>query len=182
MSERLFQARLFDTQPQDVTPRGFTHLSEVNRRAPGPTPEMGRFVREVKGPDRVHILSPGLAAEYLMTHIYTPFATFDQEELWVLLLNNKNLVTHEAMVYRGTVNSAYIRPAEIFKPAVQLNSPTLIISHNHPSGDPSPSPEDIHITRNLVEVGRFIDIEIADHIIIGVDRWVSLKEGGLGFE
>ena len=143
MPERLFQARLFDSQPQDVTPRGFTRLPEVNRRTqpefPGPTLEMGRFVREVKGPDRVHILSPGLAAEYLMTHIYTPFATFDQEELWVLLLNNKNLVTHEAMVYRGTVNSAYIRPAEIFKPAVQLNSPTLIISHNHPSGDPSPS-------------------------------------------
>ena len=106
---------------------------------------LGRFVREV--PDRVCIRSPGDAARYLLEKVYTPFDDFDQEEVWVLLLNNKNRITHEVMVYRGQVNAISIREAELLKEAVRVNAPALILSHCHPSGDPAPSPEDVNITR-----------------------------------
>ncbi|MCB0171327.1 MAG: hypothetical protein KDJ52_17150 [Anaerolineae bacterium] len=141
----------------------------------------GRFVREVEHP--IHITAPEIAAEYLMQSIFHPFRDFDQEEMWVLLLNTKNQITHETLIYRGTVNTALVRVAEIFKPAVWLNSPAIIASHNHPSGDPTPSPEDVHITRSIREAGQILGIEVLDHILIGNNVWISLKERGVsGFE
>jgi len=188
MGERLLQGQLFDDQPRDVTPAGFTHLPEVVRGPAdqleelGPVPSLGRFVREVATPDRVSVSSPSAAADYLINHVYAPFDDFDQEELWVLLLNNKNIITHDAMVYRGTVNKALIRMAEVFKAAVQVNAVSLIVAHNHPSGAPSPSPEDVTLTQAVVEAGQLMEIEVVDHIIVGAGRWVSLKEKGLGFK
>ncbi len=79
-------------------------------------------------------------------------------------------------LYQGTANSSVLRAAEIFRPAVIRNCPALLLSHNHPSGDPTPSPEDIQTTRQLVAAGRVMDIELVDHIIIGQQRFVSLKE------
>lgn len=189
MPERLYQSRFnehFDLiKHREVTPQAFSGLylphrqrglDHIDRIAP----ELGRFVREAQACEQ--ITSPQAAAEYLLKHIYTPFDQFDQEEVWLLLLNTKNRITHEVMLYRGTVNAAYIRPVELFKEAVRANATALIMSHCHPSGDPAPSPEDAQVTRNAAESARLLGIEFLDHIIVGSQgRWVSLKEQGLGF-
>ena len=136
-------------------------------------------MREVK--EEVQITSPDDAAQHLLTKVYVPFKDFDQEELWVLLLDNRLRITHEAMIYRGTINTVSIRQAELLKEAVRVNSPSLILSHIHPSGDPTPSPEDVQVTRLVKEAAKLLDIDLVDHIIVGKDQWVSLKERGLGF-
>ena len=85
------------------------------------------------------------------------------------------------MVYRGTINTVYIRPAEVFKEAVRVNAPALLLSHVHPSGDPTPSPEDVRVTEEVVQAGKLLNISVLDHIVVGKDVWISLKERGLGF-
>ncbi|MBV9232366.1 MAG: DNA repair protein RadC [Chloroflexi bacterium] len=100
----------------------------------------------------------------------------DHEEMHVLLLDTKNQVVDYIKRYKGTVNSSVLRSAEIFRPAVVRNCPNVIVCHNHPSGDPSPSPEDIEVTQQLVEAGKVLDIELLDHIVIGNPRYASLKE------
>ncbi len=102
-----------------------------------------------------------------------------QEQLRVLLLNTKNQVLGQRVVYQGNVNSSMIRPAEVLRPAVIEAVPSIIISHNHPSQDPTPSPEDAAITRELAQAGKLLGIELLDHVVIGGDRFVSLKERGL---
>lgn len=180
MPERLYQKRFDDyfqiISPQEVTPVGFTGLVWPERTA---LYLPGRFVREARS--NIPISSPAAAAAYLQQHIYHPFTEFDQEEVWVLLLNTKNRITHEVMTYRGTINAAYIRPVEFFKEAVRVNAHSLILSHCHPSGDPTPSPEDVTITRATNEIARLLEIELLDHIIIGDNQWISLKEKGQGF-
>ena len=99
-----------------------------------------------------------------------------QEQLRVLLLNTRNGVMAQRVVYQGNVNSSIVRPAEVFRPAIVESAPSIIISHNHPSGDPTPSPEDVKITRELVEGGRLLGIDLMDHIVIAGSRYVSLKE------
>ena len=116
-----------------------------------------------------------------MTRIYTPFDTFNQEELWVLLLNTKNRITHEVMSYRGTINTIYVRPAELLREAVRFNAPNIILSHCHPSGDPTPSPEDVRMTQTVCQGAQLLGIEVLDHLVIGNGVWVSLKEKGMGF-
>ena len=106
-------------------------------------------------------------------------APLAQEQLRVLLLNTKNQVLGQRVVYQGNVNSSMIRPAEVLRPAVIEAVPSIIISHNHPSQDPTPSPEDTAITRELVQAGKLLGIELLDHIVIGGERFVSLKERGL---
>jgi DNA repair protein RadC len=100
----------------------------------------------------------------------------DHEEMHVLILNTKNQVIDKIRSYKGTVNSSVLRAAEIFRPAVVRNCPGVIVCHNHPSGDPTPSPEDVAVTRQLVEAGKVLDIELLDHLIIGNPKYVSLKE------
>ena len=102
-----------------------------------------------------------------------------QEQLRVLLLNTKNLVVGQRVVYQGNVNSSMIRPAEVLRPAVMEAVPSSIISHNHPSQDPTPSPEDAAITRELAQAAKLLGIELLDHVVIGGDKFVSLKERGL---
>jgi DNA repair protein RadC len=142
--------------------------------------DTGRFVRKLK--EEVQIRSPNDAAAHLLKHVFTPFEAFSQEELWCLLLNTKNLITHEVMVYRGTVDTVYIRPAELFKEAVRVNAPALLLSHVHPSGNTEPSPEDIRVTQDAHQAGQLLGINVLDHIIIGNGVWASLKERRLGFE
>lgn len=186
MAERLYQFQ-FDAEgepatPQNVTPKEFAGLAFPSRSKSDVLPrinETGRFVREVK--ESVQVISPTIAGQYLLERVFTPFEQFDQEETWVLLLNTKHWITHDVMIYRGTINSAIIRAAEIFKPAVRVNAQVIIMAHNHPSGSPDPSPEDIQITQHLEQVGRQLEIELLDHIIVGKDCWVSLRDKGLGF-
>ena len=102
-----------------------------------------------------------------------------QEQLRVLLLNTRNQVVGQRIIYQGNVSSAIVRNAEVFRPAVIEAVPGIIVSHNHPSGDPTPSPEDAVLTRELVQAGKLLDIELLDHVVIGGERFVSLKERGL---
>jgi DNA repair protein RadC len=85
-------------------------------------------------------------------------------------------------VYVGSLNTSVIRIGELFRAAIRENAAAMIVAHNHPSGDPAPSPEDIQVTRQLVEAGKLLNIDVLDHIVIGRQRYVSLKERGLGFE
>ena len=102
-----------------------------------------------------------------------------QEQLRVLLLDIKNNVVGQRIIYVGNVNSSIVRPAEVLRPAVIEAVPSIIVSHNHPSGDPTPSPEDVACTRELAQAAKLLGIELLDHIVIGGDRFVSLKERGL---
>ena len=102
--------------------------------------------------------------------------------MWVLLLNTKNRVTHEVMVYRGQVSTIFIREAELLKEAVRVNAPALILSHCHPSGDPTSSPEDAHVTASVNKAASLLGITLMDHLVVGKSSWVSLKERGLGLD
>ena len=106
-------------------------------------------------------------------------APLAQEQLRVLLMNTKNNVVGQRVVYQGNVNSSMIRPAEVLRPAVIEAVPSIIVCHNHPSQDPTPSPEDAAITRELAQAGKLLGIELLDHVVIGGERFVSLKERGL---
>jgi len=97
------------------------------------------------------------------------------------LLDTKNRVVSQHTVYQGTVNSSVVRAAEVYKPAIARTCPAIVVVHNHPSGDPTPSPEDIRTTEQLRKAGELVDIDLLDHIILGQQRHVSLKERGLGF-
>ena len=107
-------------------------------------------------------------------------AQLAQEQLRVLLLDTKNNVVGQRVVYQGNVSSAIVRPAEVLRPAVIEAVPSSsIISHNHPSQDPTPSPEDVAITRELTQAAKLLGIELLDHVVIGGEKFVSLKERGL---
>ena len=106
-------------------------------------------------------------------------APLAQEQLRVLLLDTKNHVVGQRVIYQGNVSSAIVRAAEVFRPAVIEAVPSIIVSHNHPSQDPTPSPEEAALTRVLVQAGKLLDIELLDHVVIGGERFVSLKERGL---
>ncbi|HEX8729341.1 MAG TPA: JAB domain-containing protein [Ktedonobacterales bacterium] len=103
-----------------------------------------------------------------------------QEQLRVLLLDTKHHVRACHLIYQGTVNGASIRVAEIVRPAVIANLPAILLIHNHPSGDPTPSPEDIHATQRIAEAAALLDIELLDHVILGAaGRYYSLNEAGM---
>ena len=109
-------------------------------------------------------------------------SALSQEHLWVLLLTIRNQVLHTEKLYKGSLNASTVRVAEIFKPAIQHNAAGVILVHNHPSGDPGPSPEDVTLTRAVVEAGRLLDIKVLDHLVIGHGKYVSLKEQKMGFD
>lgn len=102
-----------------------------------------------------------------------------QEQLHVLTLTTKNDLLGAHLVYQGTISSTPVRLAEVFRPAIIDAAASIVVSHNHPSGNPSPSPDDIRLSRQLVSAGKLLDIEVLDHIVIGHGRFVSLKEMGL---
>lgn len=103
----------------------------------------------------------------------------DREYLIVLNLNTKNRVTSLNTVSMGSLNSSIVHPREVFKPAILGNAASIIIAHNHPSGDPNPSKEDISITNRLKECGKLLGIELLDHIIVGENTYISFKEEGI---
>jgi DNA repair protein RadC len=139
--------------------------------------ELARRLQVERPDERARVSSP----EDIAALVSSEMAALDQEELRVVLLNTKNEVLRIVTVYRGSVNAAQIRVAEIFKEAIRQNAPSLVIIHNHPSGDPTPSGDDIAVTRELVQAGRLLDIEVLDHLVIGDGRHTSLRRKGLGF-
>lgn len=102
-----------------------------------------------------------------------------EEVMYLITLNTKNIVTGIFEVSRGNLNSSIVHPREVFKRAILNNSSSFILAHNHPSGDPTPSKEDVNITNRIKEGGKLIGIELLDHIIIGENNYFSLKEKGL---
>lgn len=134
--------------------------------------EIGKRLSRQELNERYQIKSPRDAASLVMVDM----AHLDHEQMCILVLDTKNHVVEHINRYRGTVNSSVLRVAEIFRPAITRNCPAVIVCHNHPSGDPAPSPEDIAVTEQLVEAGKLLDIELVDHLIIGDHKYISLKE------
>jgi DNA repair protein RadC len=107
--------------------------------------------------------------------------SLEREELRVLLLNAKNAVLRQATVYQGNVSAALVRVAELFRDAVRSHAAGIIVVHNHPSGDPEPSPDDLHLTAEVIAAGRLLDIPLLDHVIVAADAYVSLRDRGFAF-
>nr|MBI2905736.1 DNA repair protein RadC [Chloroflexota bacterium] len=139
--------------------------------------ELGRRLAAALPEERPVISSPADAARLLMYEM----RSLVQEEVRVLLLDTRNRWMGTVPVYKGSLNTSMIRVGEVYREAVRQNAASIIVVHNHPSGDPSPSPDDVAVTRLMVEAGRLLDIPLHDHIVIGQQRFVSLKERGLGF-
>ena len=139
--------------------------------------ELGRRLVSLSPEDRAVVRSAQDVANLMAAEM----GFLDQEHLRVLLLSSKGAVRGVHEVYIGNVNSAIVRVAEVLRPAVRENCPSVIVVHNHPSGDPTPSPEDVLITRKIVAGGEMMDVEVLDHIIIGSQGHVSMKSKGLGF-
>jgi DNA repair protein RadC len=139
--------------------------------------ELGRRLSTAAPDDKPVIKSPADAANLL-----SDMGVMEQEVMRTLLLDTKNRVLMIKTVYAGSVNTTVIRVAELFREAIRQNCAAIIVAHNHPSGDPSPSPEDVAVTRELVQAGKLLDIDVLDHLVIGAgQKFVSLKERGLGF-
>ena len=144
--------------------------------------ELGKRLLTLAPEERLEITGPEGAYNLLRGDM----SFLEQEHVKVILLNTKNRVQGIAPVSAGSLNSSVIRVGEVFKDAVRQQAAAIVLAHNHPSGDPTPSAEDVSITRKVVEAGQLLDIEVLDHIIIGRPGasgpgWVSLRERGLGF-
>jgi DNA repair protein RadC len=139
--------------------------------------ELGRRLAAETAPDAPQVNTPNDAAVLLMSR----YGGEAQEHLAIICLDNRNHVIAIETVYKGTVNTITVRLAEIFQAAIRRGAVGIILCHNHPSGDPTPSPEDVQLTRNLVRAGKLMDVEVMDHLVVGRSRFVSLKERGLGF-
>lgn len=139
--------------------------------------EIGRRLVVQSPEERPEIHTPADAAELVCYEM----GALEQEHLRVILLDTRNRVLSIERLYIGSLNASTVRVGELFRAAILRNAASIIVVHNHPSGDPTPSPEDIGLTRSMVQSGRLLDIEVLDHLVIGHNRWVSLKERGLGF-
>ena len=153
-------------------------LTELQSMTLAATGQLARRAREHNQNDKNRISSP-----QDVDNILRPLMErLNQEQLRVLVLDTRKGTLENFMVYQVTVNNSSIRPAEILRPAVLANVPNIIVAHNHPSGDPQPSPEDTAATRDIRATGKLLDIELLDHIVIGANgRFASMKENGLGF-
>jgi DNA repair protein RadC len=139
--------------------------------------ELGKRVAHATLDDRRTIRGP----EDVYAMLFAEMALLEQEVLKVLLLNTRNEVLSVHDVYRGNVNSAIVRVAEIFRDAVREGCPSIILVHNHPSGDPSPSPEDVALTRQALDAGGLLGVAVCDHIVIARSGFVSLRDRKMGF-
>lgn len=138
--------------------------------------ELGRRASAIQPEKKPRINSAAQAVQFVQDMMH-----LTQEQVRVILLDSARQVITTQTVYIGTVNTSVIRISEIYREAIMRNSPALILAHNHPSGDPSPSPEDIELTRAMIAAGELLDIHFVDHLIIGRNGWRSLREMQLGF-
>ncbi len=136
--------------------------------------ELGKRMHIYRSDERHVIRSPEDGAEYVMEEM----RGLNQEHFVTLFLNTKNQIIHKQTIFIGSLNASIVHPREVFREAVKRSAASIIVIHNHPSGDPTPSQEDIHVTRRLVECGKMIGIELIDHLVIGDRKYVSLKEKG----
>jgi DNA repair protein RadC len=139
--------------------------------------ELGRRLSLEAPAERPTIHRPADAAALVQYEM----SALEQEHLRVMLVDTRNRVMDVVNLYHGSLNASLVRVGEVFKPAIRRNAAGIIVIHNHPSGDPTPSPDDVALTRALVQAGELLDINVLDHLIIGSGKFVSLKERGLGF-
>lgn len=139
--------------------------------------ELARRVTREAMPEMPQVRSPADVANLVMLEM----GQLEQEEFRVAILDTKNCVRHIHTVYVGNTNTVVLKIGEVFREAVRRRAVSIVVMHNHPSGDPTPSPEDVRVTEQLVEAGKLMDIDVLDHLVIGRNRYVSLKERGLGF-
>jgi DNA repair protein RadC len=135
---------------------------------------LGKRVSRLQIDERYIIRSPDDGAKYVMDEM----RFLSQEHFVCIYLNTKNQVLHKKTVFIGSLNASIVHPREVFKEAMRRSAASIICFHNHPSGDPNPSREDIEVTQRLTECGKIIGIDLLDHIIIGDQKFVSLKEKG----
>jgi DNA repair protein RadC len=140
--------------------------------------ELGRRVLADWPTGRWTIRAPGDVADRLIVQM----GRLEREELRIVLLNTKNVVLRIQTVYQGNVSSSLVRIGELFRDAVRLNATGVILVHNHPSGDPTPSPDDLHLTAEALAAGRLLDIDVLDHLVVSHDAWVSLRDRGVAFD
>nr|WP_269435828.1 DNA repair protein RadC [Gracilibacillus suaedae] len=136
--------------------------------------EFGKRIQQFKERERYVIRSPEDGANYVMEEM----SSLKQEHFVSIFLNTKNQVIHRQTIFIGSLNASIVHPREVFREAIKRSAASIICAHNHPSGDPSPSQEDIHVTKRLSESGKMIGIELLDHLIIGDHKFISLKEKG----
>mgnify|MGYP001944525627 FL=1 len=136
--------------------------------------EFGKRLNQFQPSEAYIIRSPKDGADYVMEEM----RLLNQEHFVVLFLSTKNQIIHKQTIFVGSLNASIVHPREIFREAVKRSAASIICVHNHPSGDPSPSQEDIHVTRRIVEAGKVVGIDLLDHLIIGNNTFVSLKEKG----
>lgn len=139
--------------------------------------ELGKRLQIASPQERPQVRGPEDVANLLMLEM----GLLEQEHLRTVLLDTKNYVIRVANIYVGSLNSASVRVGEIFREAIRANCASIIVVHNHPSGDPTPSPEDVRVTELMIEAGKLLDIDVLDHLVIGRNRYVSLKERKLAF-
>jgi DNA repair protein RadC len=139
--------------------------------------EIGRRLLLAEHEQRLQVKSPADVAPLLMLEM----GSLDQEHLRTILLDTRNRIQTIHTVFIGNLNTSIIRPGEVFKEAVRRNSAALIVVHNHPSGDATPSPEDVLVTREIVQAGELLDCQVLDHLIIGQGKWISMRERRLGW-
>lgn len=158
--EELRNALRFENPPEEIV-----HLMAVLKEVLLP-------------PGYTKIRSPADCAAHLMVDM----GFMQQEQLKTVLLNTKNCILKIQLVYQGTLDTSNVRVAEVYREAIRLNAASLIVAHSHPSADPTPSPEDVLITREIVKVGKMLGCECLDHLVVGQGRWISMRERNLGFD
>lgn len=126
--------------------------------------------------ERWTVRSPHSIAERLQVQM----ASLEQEEIRVVVMNTKNIVLRVDTVYKGNISAALVRVGELFREAIRVAAAGIILVHNHPSGDPTPSPDDLHLTAEALAAGRLLDIAVLDHIVVARDGWVSLRDRDRG--
>ncbi|MBB6633917.1 RadC family protein [Cohnella thailandensis] len=136
--------------------------------------ELGRRVARSRLPEMPRIAKPQDAADLLMEDL----RHYREEHFVCLFLNTKNQVIGRQTLSIGSLSASVVHPREVFRAAIRRSSASILCAHNHPSGDPTPSPEDIQITKRLAEAGQLLGIELLDHLVIGDNRYISLKESG----
>lgn len=167
--------RLFQAHPVELAKvRGISQATAIRIKA---ALNLGLRLN-LPNEERPTVNSPADAAALVMYEM----SLLEKEHLRVIVLDRRNHVLEIVEVYQGSVNSSQVRVGEIFKPAIALTASAVVVVHSHPSGDPTPSPDDVAVTRAIVQAGKLLDCEVLDHLVIGHGgKWVSLKERGLGF-
>lgn len=178
LASRILQASgglrgLVDMSIEELTEiRGIGPAKAVQLRA---GMELGRRLAQSRSEERYTIRRPQDAADYMMESM----RYLKKEHFVCLFLNTKNHVIGRETLSVGTLNASLVHPREVFRAAIKCSSASIVCLHNHPSGDPAPSPEDVSLTKRLCEAGDLVGIDVLDHIVIGDGRFISLKEQGL---